>query len=95
MNRQTTEEFYKKFTPIKNHLRAEAAFDGCMFETFGKEKDFVVETAQKTQRKIWTITYDDGDFYFVAGLWHVDRVGFLITEECWDNDELKDNYLYG
>ena len=35
------EKWLAKYRPITNHLDTDAAFDGCMFETFGVEIEFV------------------------------------------------------
>ncbi len=37
----TEDEFYKEFKPQRNHLYDNASFDGCMFETYGIELDYV------------------------------------------------------
>ena len=40
----TYDDFLGKYHPIKNHLDKNAGYDGCMFETFGKELEFVLKT---------------------------------------------------
>jgi hypothetical protein len=88
----TEEQFDEKFTLVKNHIDDNAAFDGCMFETYGKEVEFVREMAKAN--RVVTIIESDSDcdevdeegytmpsMYFVGGMHHVNRIGYLITEE--------------
>jgi hypothetical protein len=55
----TEEEFHTKFNPQKNHIGINAAFDGCMFETYGKELDYVWEMSKK--KCVVTIIEGDDD----------------------------------
>jgi len=83
----TIEEFDNKFTPVKNHLVKNAPFDETMFETFGKEKDFINEFAKANPRKVWTITAEEDEkMFFVSGIRLVNRVGYFITEEEFEVD---------
>ncbi len=45
----TEDEFYKKFNLIKNHFDSNAGFDGCMFETYGKELDYVFKRSKENR----------------------------------------------
>lgn len=74
----TEDEFYNEFNPIKNHIDDNASFDGCMFETYGKELDFVKASGDQ---HIWTIVEADGKMFITSGYHFVDRIGYLITEE--------------
>ncbi len=57
--RLTEEEFYTKFNPQKNHIDTNAGFDGCMFETYGEELDYVWEMSKK--KCVVTIIEGDDD----------------------------------
>ncbi len=74
------DEFYEQYHPIKNHLDENASFDGCMFETYDEELEYVksmVETG-----KVWTILDGEGDnLLYSSGYHFVNRIGYLITEE--------------
>jgi hypothetical protein len=74
----TTEEELELLIPIKNHLDDNASFDGCMFETFGEELDFV--RAQDNNR-IWTYQEGDNSLFLSNGYHLVNRLGYLITEK--------------
>lgn len=91
----TEDEFYERFNPIKNHFYAnpeDCSFGGCMFETYGKEVEYInniqrMQQSTKTleellsRRQIWTIEEVDGRFYYVSGYHYVNRYGYLLTEE--------------
>jgi hypothetical protein len=78
----TEEEWFKTYKPIPNHIDKNASFNdgeqGYMFETYGKELNFV-EKADPAH--IWT--YGDGDddgTYIWNGWSYVNRIGYFITE---------------
>ena len=82
------EDWFNTYKPINNHLDKHATFDGCMFETYGDEVEFV--KAQEENR-IWTWgDGDDGGDYIWSG-WHfVNRLGYFITAiPCPDNTEIQ------
>ena len=81
------EEFYD-YEPIKNHIDTNAPFDGCMFETFGEELEYVLDKANSGSKNIWTITEDDnGGIIYYAGYHLVNRIGFFITKKSWSNED--------
>ena len=82
----TEDQFYEEYKPIKNHLDDNASFDGCMFETYGEEVQYVFELAKKENR-VWTIIEGDDGMCFSAGFHYVNRLGFLITEKPYDSEE--------
>ena len=86
----TDEDFYKKYTPIKNHLDDNAGWDGCMFETFGDEVQHVCNTSNDpdTAKRVWTVVEGDTgkDLWIIAGYHYVNRIGYLITEQEWEDD---------
>jgi hypothetical protein len=53
----TEEEFHVKFKLKKNHIDTNSGFDGCMFETYGKELDYVFKMSKK--RRVVTIIEGD------------------------------------
>ena len=80
----TEEQFETQYRPIPNHIDPNAGWNfgtdqGCLFETFGAEFEFV---RQYDPQKIWTlIDADEGrDMYIVSGRHHVNRVGYILTE---------------
>jgi hypothetical protein len=80
------DEWLETYKPILNHIDTNASFDGMMFETYGKELEFVKAQAPNT---IWMYgDGDDGGSYIWNG-WHiVNRIGYFITTVPFD--ETKD-----
>ena len=92
----TENEFYEQFNCIKNHFYKnpeDCGFDGCMFETYGQEVDFInniqrmqqnckTEAELLSRKQIWTIIEAEGKMYFVSGYHYVNRFGYLLTEEA-------------
>lgn len=84
----TNDEFLEKYKPIKSPFaRNCGAWDGCMFETYGPEYDFVYREFIKNNRRIWSIVEGDGGILVVTnGLHYVNRQGCLITEVPLEDD---------
>lgn len=81
----TYEEFINTYIPRKNHLDINAAFDGCMYETYGDEDTFIRSSDKK---HVWTII-DVNALYVVPGRHYVNRLGYLITENPWEEDNIE------
>lgn len=77
----TEKEFYAMFDFIDNHIDNNASLDGFMFETYGKELDFVLA---QNPNHIWTYQDNDkGDPCFTSGYHIVNRIGYLISKQPW------------
>ena len=76
--RMTYDKWLAKYRPIKNPSDANAPYDGCMFEIYGADFEFV---RRQPLEKIWTLL-DDGDRNqaIYAGCHYVDRIGYFVTE---------------
>lgn len=80
----TEEQFEEQYMPQTNHLNDNASFDGCLYETYDEELDYVFELSKKT-KKVWTVLEGDGgELFYVAGFHLVNRLGFLISEKEWE-----------
>jgi hypothetical protein len=81
------DEYYK---PQVNHLVKNASFNGCMYETYGKELEYVRSVAHnpKTAKSVWTILEADSKIFYCAGYHFVNRLGYLITEKPFENENL-------
>lgn len=73
----------KKYTFIKNHLDSNASFDGCLFETFGQEVEFI---KQQNTKQVWTLVEEDGEEAIIAGFHFVNRLGYFLTKEQWEHE---------
>lgn len=81
-------EFYKNFNLVKNHIDKNAAFDNCMFETFGKELEYVKEMVKTNPLRVWTILDCGGEgLAYISGFHFINRLGYLITKEEFNKDE--------
>jgi len=76
------------YRPVPNTLRADAPFDGLMFETFGPELDAV---AAADPACVWTIVDgEDESLWLLSGCHFVNRLGYFITERPWNGiDQLE------
>jgi hypothetical protein len=78
-------EWEEKYKPITNPFDEHASLGGVMFETYGKELEFV---RAQTNKHIWT--YQDGDegsLIITSGFRLIDRIGYVVTEIPWEEYE--------
>ena len=74
----TEEEFDDNIELIDNPFDSNASLGGKMFETYGKELEFVMN--QKDPLTIWTYQEDDyGNTCFTSGFHLVNRIGYMIA----------------
>jgi hypothetical protein len=76
------DEWVKTYKPILNQIDPTSSFDmgegGTMFETYGKEVEFVKE---QNDSNIWMYgDGDDGGSYIWSGWGFINRIGYFITE---------------
>jgi hypothetical protein len=68
---------------VRNHLNKNASYDGCMFQTFGAEIEFV---KQQPRTRVWTLV-DCGETCEILAGWHyVNRLGYFVTAEPWTDE---------
>ena len=80
----TEEQFEEQFTRVENHIDDNAGWNGCMFETFNEELEYVKMMAEKGNH-VWTLIEGDDDTWFISnGMRVVNKVGYFITREQWD-----------
>lgn len=73
----------KRFKPIKNMININATGDGCMFETYGKELEYVMHVSCLAPETVWTLVDCDGNLRLTNGLHFMNRFGYFVTEiEC-------------
>jgi hypothetical protein len=78
----TWTEFEEQFKPINNKFSKDP--DLQMFETYGKELEFVQAQDPLT---IWTYLDTDGGSVTVEGMHYVNRIGYFITEIPYVEDD--------
>jgi hypothetical protein len=85
------DEFVEKYKPIVNHICDEHGFDFgegcCLYETYAPEIGYVHELS-KTTKRVWTVAEGDNEtIAYMAGFHYVNRLGFLVTEVPWENED--------
>lgn len=85
------EEFEETYRPIQNHISHRQEFNGWLFETYGKDLEYI-EGLEANHEKygaknVWTIIDDDnGDSVIISGYHYVNRQGYIITDIPWEKD---------
>jgi hypothetical protein len=95
MENLTDEQFYERYTPQINHILWDkykdvyegtptsqediTSFNGCMYETFGEEVDYVISMAVKG--RVATIVDEDGGMFIYSGFWRFNRMGYLVLDK--------------
>jgi hypothetical protein len=80
VNEITIEQFDKEYLPQTNQFNDNVSWDGCMFETYGQEYDYVKSIFNINPDRIWTIVEDDdGDPVLTNGFHCVNRIGYVVT----------------
>ncbi len=69
----------EKFKPKDNHFNGQ----GKMYETYGEEYEYVKSIHPNF---VWTLVDGDMSSYIVAGMAYVNRIGYYITENHWQDD---------
>jgi hypothetical protein len=75
------EDFDEIFEPIIN-----TNSDDTLFETYGKDLDFVLKTNKSNHRKVWTLIDSDNGLVIVSGYHRDNRVHYIITKNEWIDD---------
>ena len=81
----TYDEFLEKYKPVNNHLRLDSPFDNKMFETHDSELSFVKSNIKNGN--VWTILENNDEMWVIPGMFYVNRIGYFITEEPYENTE--------
>lgn len=84
----TYDEFFERYKPTKNHLEIDRGWDGCLYETFGEELKYIIET-QHNSHVVWTMIEDDDKFITIPGFWRINRMGYFVTQIPWSSDEFN------
>jgi len=79
-------DFVEKYKPIKNKVELDSAFDGCMYETYGDEFNAILDA---NEEHVWTLVEEDGVLFITPKRRFVNRVGYFITEEPWEDENIQ------
>lgn len=78
--------FEKEFKPLQNHLDNNASLNGSMYETYGEELEHIKKVYENNPTVIWTYVSTDEGKILINGLAFVNRIGYLVTEKCFDDN---------
>jgi hypothetical protein len=85
-----------KYKPMRNRLNEDAPYEGTMYETFGAELEYARHAVRRDH--VWTLIEGDDGSFISPGYHLVNRMGYFITEEPWDNQtgdvDLRDGPEY-
>ncbi len=76
--------FAKRFTLI----------DGATPELDGAWTQAELDADQIKVEHIWTVLDADGTLYIVPGHHYVNRMGYYVTEQAWEESDLEDEYRW-
>ena len=83
------EEFEEKYKPIQNYYTSALGEKYYTFETYGEELEYV---ESKDNKNIWTlIEGEEENTYVIPGFHIVNRIGFFVTENGWENENIEVN----
>lgn len=77
------EQFFEEFQPLQNDMVEDSAFGGIKYETYGDELEFVKKAPSNT---VWTIIASGDAIQYSSGFWTVNRIGYILTKEAWQED---------
>jgi hypothetical protein len=84
------DDWIDQYQPIENPIDKDAGYEGCMFETYGEENEFVLNNLNRNT--VWTlITGDDEDSWVIPGYHIVNRLGYFITTKPWESTDIEVN----
>jgi hypothetical protein len=84
------DDWIDQYQPIENPIDKNAGYEGCMFETYGEENEFVLDKLNRNT--VWTlITGDNEDFWVIPGYHIVNRMGYFITTKPWESTDIEVN----
>ncbi|MCK9417288.1 hypothetical protein M0Q97_11630 [Candidatus Dojkabacteria bacterium] len=88
------DDFYEQYNLVLNHFYdnpEDCAYGGCLFETYGKEYEYIISLVENTEtaNTVWSIVEDDdledtdmNDNIYISGFYnHQMVIGYLVTEE--------------
>ena len=85
----TFEKFQEKYKPIQNPFTKEGSYENTLFETYGKDLEFV---RQQKSENIWTlIDCENEESWTIPGYHIVNRAGYFITEHSWKFQDIEVN----
>ena len=101
MDKIKEDVFWNEYKPQINHIeRARVdksvadedicSYSGCLYETYGEDIDYINSLVKEGKVKhIWTVLDCEGELVISSGKWHVNRMGYIVTEKPWSEDMIE------
>lgn len=87
------DKWFDEYKPVLNHFHKDEnlQWNGCLYETYGEEDDYITKLVETEPNRVWTMVSDDYGNLCVTNGWHyVNRFGYLVTEKPWkDGDDFN------
>ena len=84
--------FWDEHDVQPNHLDPNASLGiddvGYMYETYGEELEYVRSVYAEAPGRVWTYMSGDEGYTITPGLWHVNRLGYLITKDSYTGPDV-------
>lgn len=74
------DDWHTQFQPVQNNVDPnETSYDNTLFETYGKDLDFV---RKQDPDAVWTLvdSEDDDSLMIIEGFHRVNRIGYFVTK---------------
>ena len=85
------DDWFEKYIPQKNPFVQDSPYDGCMFETYGEEVEYV-KSSEFSDTQIWTIiNCENEEMWIIPGYHFVNCFGYFITEIPWESEDIQVN----
>ena len=85
------EEWLLKYKPRKNRVTKNSLYNGHMFETCGKDIEFLRDS-RIPREYLWTLIDCENEEQYIVPGWHlVDRAGYFMTKIPWKDENIQVN----
>jgi hypothetical protein len=72
--------FIQENNLFPNPIEQNASINGCLFETFGKQLEFVKNIFKASPDNVYTVCEKNGNVFVQSGYHWVNRIGYFITK---------------
>ena len=87
MARITFDKWVRTYKPIRHSRRKSTPFSGCLYDAWSeKEKLEAFRHCVANPKRIWTFMEMDGRLFIVAGWGLVNRLGYFVCSEVFENE---------
>lgn len=82
----TYDQWFEQYKPQLNHIMPSE--DNYIYETYSDELNYILKL--KDTKNIWTLIESDyNDQWIIPGIHIVNRMGYFVTENPWENENIE------